>query len=51
MRLTRRQKWGLALLGLALVVLSIALLAYAFWPLPDAMDAVPVSPTLFAPPG
>ena len=48
--MTRRQKWGVATLGFTLILLSIILVAYALWPLPEVMEHVPLAPTLFAPP-
>ena len=40
----------LAIVGLGLVLLSCAALAYAFAPAQRATEQIPVAPTLFAPP-
>ncbi|MBI5291077.1 MAG: hypothetical protein HY872_04265 [Chloroflexi bacterium] len=48
--MTPRVRVALALLGLALVALSLAALAYWLWPVQTLRQQVPVPPTLFAPP-
>jgi hypothetical protein len=40
----------LALAGLALIGLSLALLAYTFWPVNTVLEQFQPAPTLFAPP-
>ena len=37
-------------LGLIMVVCSLAALAYAFWPVEALQEQAPLVPTLFAPP-
>ncbi|MDX1435842.1 MAG: hypothetical protein R3335_03460 [Anaerolineales bacterium] len=46
----RWQKWALAILGISIILISVVLILYAFWPLPETIEAVPLAPTLFAPP-
>ena len=48
--MTRRQKWGLAILGLTILFISIILFTYVLWPLPEVVEQVPLAPTLFTPP-
>ena len=48
--MTRRQKNLLIVISLALVFVSLLLLAYSLWPLPGVVEALPLSPDLFAPP-
>ena len=45
--MTRRQRRFLALLGLILIGLSLALLVYAVWPLDSAVELVPLPDGLF----
>ncbi len=45
-----RLKIGLAVLGLVIVLISLAALIYAYWPMEVVQVGGPVSPTLFAPP-
>lgn len=47
----RRKQLILALLGLILVGLSLALLAYALWPLDTALQRIPLPPEPFRRPG
>ena len=47
----RRKHLVLALLGLILVGLSLALLAYALWPLDPALQRIPLPPEPFRRPG
>jgi hypothetical protein len=49
--MTNRWRVLLALLGLALVLASLAMLAYMAWPTPPAREQHQPAPTLFAPPG
>ena len=48
--MSRRLRLLLAVVGLAVICLSCAALAYAFAPAQRATEQVPVAPTLFAPP-
>jgi hypothetical protein len=48
--MSRRLRLTLALVGLCLVALSLALLAYALWPIAINVERQPLAPTLFAPP-
>lgn len=48
--MSTRWRVGLALIGLILVLLSLAALAYALWPVESVFERQPLSPTLFAPP-
>ena len=48
--MSRRLRLTLAVVGLLLVALSLALLAYALWPLPSNVEHHPLAPTLFVPP-
>lgn len=50
MGMSRRWRIALALIGVALILLALAALAYALWPLDPAVEQRPVPPTLFAPP-
>ena len=45
-----RLRMVLALAGLLLLILSLAALAYVFWPLDSAREQIPIAPTLFSPP-
>jgi hypothetical protein len=45
-----RLRLGLALAGLVLVVISLALLAYVLWPVDTVLEQYQPAPTLFAPP-
>jgi hypothetical protein len=45
-----RWRLTLALLGLALLCLAAATVAYRWWPLPVERDNFRPAPTLFAPP-
>jgi hypothetical protein len=45
-----RWRVGLALAGLALVLFSLAVMAYVFWPLGLVSEQFRPAPTLFAPP-
>ncbi len=40
----------LAVVGLAIVMLSLAALAYAFWPTSGLTQQAPLAPTLFVSP-
>lgn len=46
----RRWMMILALIGLAIVVVSLAALAFAFWPAADLQMHAPLAPTLFISP-
>lgn len=48
--MTRHQRRFLALLGLILIGLSLALLLYAAWPLARAVEQVPLPAGLFPEP-
>jgi len=45
-----RWRVALAFVGLLLVLASVAVIAYAFWPLPPLTEQFRPAPTLFAPP-
>jgi hypothetical protein len=45
-----RWRLALALAGLVLVLSSLAVLAYVFWPLQPVKEQFRLAPTLFAPP-
>ncbi len=45
-----RWRVGLALAGLVLVLVSLAAIAYVFWPLQPVREQFRPAPTLFAPP-
>ena len=47
---SRRTGIALVILGLAVVVLSLAALAYAFWPVNSLTQQAPLVPTLFVSP-
>jgi hypothetical protein len=47
---SRRTGIALVILGLAIVVLSLAALAYAFWPVNSLTQQAPLVPTLFVSP-
>ena len=48
--MSRRTGIALVILGLAVVVLSLAALAYAFWPVNSLTQQAPLVPTLFVSP-
>lgn len=48
--MSRRLRLTLAFVGLALVFVSLLLLAYALWPIDSSIERQPLAPTLFAPP-
>ena len=48
--MSRRTGIALVILGLAIVVLSLAALAYAFWPASSLTQQAPLAPTLFVSP-
>ena len=48
--MSRRTSIALAVLGLAIVILSLAALAYAFWPVGGITQQTPLVPTLFVSP-
>ncbi len=41
---------ALLILGLLVILFSLAALAYAFWPVAALREQAPLAPTLFAPP-
>jgi hypothetical protein len=45
-----RWRVALALLGVVVVLASLAAIAYIFWPLPPLTEQFRPAPTLFAPP-
>lgn len=48
--MSQRLKVGLVVFSLLLLLVSLAALAYAYWPLAVVRDQLPIAPTLFAPP-
>lgn len=48
--MSSRWRVRLALIGLIVMVLSLAALAYALWPVENVLERYPLAPTLFAPP-
>ena len=48
--MSSRWRVGLALIGLILMVLSLAALAYALWPVESVLEHEWLAPTLFVPP-
>jgi hypothetical protein len=50
MKMNRRTRLILFCLGLALVCLALAALAYVWWPTPTLQAQATLAPTLFAPP-
>lgn len=48
--MSSRWRVGLALLGVILIMLSLAALAYALWPVESVLEQERLAPTLFAPP-
>ena len=47
---TVRWRVALALAGLAVVLISLAVIAYVYWPLQPVREQFRPAPTLFAPP-
>ncbi len=50
MGMTQRTRITLAVIGLMLIVLALAALAYALWPMDLILEQQRLPPTLFAPP-
>lgn len=48
--MSSRWRVGLALIGLILMALSLAALAYALWPVESVLEQERLAPTLFVPP-
>ncbi len=48
--MSRRVRLTLAVIALAVVSLSLVLLAYSFWPLDSLREQLRLAPTVFAPP-
>ncbi len=48
--MSSRWRVGLAVIGLVLMALSLAALAYVLWPVEPMLERQPLAPTLFAPP-
>ena len=46
----RNFRWVIIVLGVVIILCSLAALAYAFWPLEMLREQAPLAPTLFAPP-
>lgn len=46
----RNFRWLVIVLGIVIILCSLAALAYAFWPLELLREQAPLAPTLFAPP-
>ncbi len=46
----KRLRALLVLVGLLIVLCSLVALAYAFWPVDNLSEQVPLAPTLFSPP-
>jgi hypothetical protein len=50
MGMTQRTRMTLAVIGLLLILLALAALAYALWPIDLTLEQQRLPPTLFAPP-
>jgi hypothetical protein len=48
--MSSRWRVRLAVIGLVLIVLSLAALAYALWPVENVLEQERLAPTFFAPP-
>lgn len=48
--MTRRTRWILVLISLALIIAAFVFLGYALWSPGSLREVVPLAPTLFAPP-
>ena len=48
--MTRNLRLALFVIGVVVVLCSLAALAYAYWPIEALSEQVTVAPTLFSPP-
>jgi len=48
--MNRNLRLAIFVIGLVVVLCSLAALAYAYWPVETLSEQVPIAPTLFSPP-
>ena len=48
--MTRNLRLLLFVIGVVILLCSLAALAYAYWPVEALLEQVPIAPTLFSPP-
>lgn len=48
--MSRRLRIALAMLGVTIALISMFILAYAYWPADTTREQHPLAPTVFAPP-
>jgi hypothetical protein len=50
LRMSRRTRWIIFLVGLLVLVCSLLAVGYALWPVGGTVEQATLAPTLFAPP-